>query len=96
MSIYYTGTLESYAVPKTETNLTGSLANWQYQGCYSDNVNGKALFWQVELYTNNSAEACLGLCQQYGYMSAGMEYGEEVSYSIDLAENHANHAVLLW
>jgi len=76
MSIYYTGNLTSYRAPATQT--TGLPGNWQYAGCYSDNVNGKrALFWQIILTNTNSATNCLSKCSEYGYMAAGMEYGNE-------------------
>ncbi|KAF4635308.1 hypothetical protein G7Y89_g2796 [Cudoniella acicularis] len=76
LSVYYTGTLTVYQPPTAQkTNLPGS---WVYQGCYSDNVNNvRALFWQSILTNNNTATSCLTLCQEYGYMSAGMEYGDE-------------------
>jgi hypothetical protein len=76
LSLYNTGNLTAYAAPTAQkTNLPGS---WVYQGCYSDNVNdNRALFWQSILTNNNTATTCLSLCAQYGYMSAGMEYGDE-------------------
>ena len=71
LSIYNTGTLTVYqAQTAQKTGLPGS---WQYQGCFTDNVNDvRALFWQIILTNNNTATSCLGLCQQYGYMAAGM------------------------
>ena len=76
LSVYNTGNLTVYQPPAAQkTNLPGS---WVYQGCYSDNVNNnRALIWQNILTNNNSATTCLGLCAQYGYMAAGMEYGDE-------------------
>lgn len=75
LSIYNIGNLTVYQPPKAQT--TG-IGNWTYQGCYTDNVNNmRALFWQIILTNNNTANSCLGLCQEYGYMSAGMEYGDE-------------------
>jgi hypothetical protein len=64
-----------------QDNLPG---NWQYQGCYTDNTNGKhGLIWQNIMPTSNSAVTCLNLCAQYGYMAAGMEYGSECSCGDD-------------
>ena len=56
-------------------NLPG---NWQYQGCFIDNINREhALIWQNIMPTSNSAATCLSLCAQFGYMAAAMEYGSE-------------------
>jgi len=76
LSVYNIGNLTAFQAPTAQkTNLPGS---WTYQGCYTDNVNNvRALFWQIILTNNNTATSCLGLCQQYGYMAAGMEYGDE-------------------
>lgn len=76
LSIYNTGNLTVFQPPTAQkTNLPGS---WTYQGCYSDNVNNnRALFWQSILTNNNTATSCLNLCAEYGYMDAGMEYGDE-------------------
>ncbi|KAH7084811.1 copper radical oxidase-like protein [Paraphoma chrysanthemicola] len=62
--------------------------SWTYQGCIADGGAGQRVFpWQVT-HTNlvpppyadatgNSPEWCLGRCKQFGYMAAGLEYGEE-------------------
>jgi hypothetical protein len=76
LSIYNIGNLTVYQAPASQsTNLPRS---WTYQGCYTDNVNNKrALIWQSILTNNNTATSCLNLCAEYGYMAAGMEYGDE-------------------
>jgi hypothetical protein len=76
LSIYNTGNLTVYQAPASQsTNLPGS---WTYQGCWTDtNQNERALIWQSILKDNNTATTCLSLCAQYGYMAAGMEYGDE-------------------
>jgi hypothetical protein len=76
LSVYNTGNLTVFQPPAAQkTNLPGS---WTYQGCYSDNVNGnRALFWQSILTNNNTATTCLSKCAEYGFMAAGMEYGDE-------------------
>jgi hypothetical protein len=77
LDIYHTGNLTAYKAPTAQkTDLPGS---WSYQGCFNDNVNGngRALFWQSILTTNNTATSCLNLCAEYGFMAAGMEYGDE-------------------
>ncbi|PQE05183.1 WSC domain-containing protein [Rutstroemia sp. NJR-2017a BBW] len=72
LSIYSKGNFTVYKAPVTQiSNLPGG---WTYQGCYSDNGNNnRALIWQSISYDNNSATSCL----KYGYMSGGMEYGQE-------------------
>lgn len=76
LSIYHTGNLTAYAAPAAQK--TGLPGSWTYQGCYNDNINNvRALFWQNIIKNNNTATTCLTLCQQYGYMAAGMEYGDE-------------------
>lgn len=62
------------AAPQT-SNLPGG--GWTYQGCFSDGVNGRTLPNQIILSKTNSPKTCLSLCASYGYMYAGMEYGEE-------------------
>ncbi|KAI9745488.1 MAG: hypothetical protein M1818_001022 [Claussenomyces sp. TS43310] len=92
MSIYNTGKLTAYQVPAPQTtDLPGS---WNYSGCYTDNVNQtRALLWQIILTNNNSATNCLGLCSEYGYMTGGMEYGEEC-YCGDLSDLEASGSTL--
>jgi hypothetical protein len=67
-------TLEIYSVPKPVQNVS----SWQYQGCITDGGEGdRTLMWQMVNETGNSPEWCLGKCKQFGYMAAGMEYGQE-------------------
>lgn len=76
LSIYNIGNLTVYQPPASQT--TGLPGSWEYQGCYTDNINDvRALIWQSILTTNNTATSCLNLCAEYGYMAAGMEYGDE-------------------
>jgi len=58
---------------------TGGLnGSWTYQGCYTDNINQKRTFyWQVFFPGVMTANMCLNRCAEYGYMAAGLEYGEE-------------------
>lgn len=55
------------------------VGNWTYQGCATDSGTdwAKSLPWKLVNQTGNSPEWCLGRCALYGYMAAGMEYGEE-------------------
>ncbi|KAM3082414.1 hypothetical protein ACMFMF_002078 [Clarireedia jacksonii] len=76
LSIYSKGNFTIYKAPiPQKTNLPGS---WTYQGCYSDNGNNnRALLYQIVSTTNNSVAGCLSQCAEYGYMAAGLEYGQE-------------------
>ncbi|KAJ4401386.1 hypothetical protein N0V91_007935 [Didymella pomorum] len=58
---------------------TQKVGNWTYQGCATSTGGqwNKPLPWKLFNSTGNSPEWCLGKCQAYGYMAAGMEYGEE-------------------
>ncbi|KAM7191558.1 putative fungistatic metabolite [Naviculisporaceae sp. PSN 640] len=58
---------------------TGGLnGSWTYQGCVEDNVNQKrTFFWQSLFPGTMTPNMCLNRCREYGYMAAGLEYGEE-------------------
>lgn len=54
------------------------VGNWTYQGCYTDNVNQVRTFAQQILFPGNMTPAmCLNRCAEFGYMAAGLEYGDE-------------------
>lgn len=70
-------TLKVIDVPKPVQNYT----DWKYQGCITDFGEGNKVFpWKLTNQTGNSPEWCLNRCKEYGYMAAGLEYGEEVSH----------------
>lgn len=75
LSLYNTGELTVYQPPVVQTtNLPGS---WQYDGCWTDSaLTVRSLKWQI-VSQNNSATSCLSRCSKYGFMSGGMQYGEE-------------------
>lgn len=58
---------------------TQKVGNWTYQGCATSYGVGwaKPLPWKLANATGNSPEWCLNRCAKYGYMAAGLEYGEE-------------------
>jgi hypothetical protein len=57
---------------------TGGLGSWTYQGCVEDNVNQQRTFqWQNFFPNTMTAAQCLDRCAAYGYMAAGLEYGQE-------------------
>ncbi|KAI9826107.1 MAG: hypothetical protein M1832_000556 [Thelocarpon impressellum] len=78
LSIYSNGPLEVYQPPAAQT--TGLPGSWEYQGCLQDNAgNGlvRTFIWQIIFPDTNDAETCLNQCAKFGYMAAGMEYGDE-------------------
>ncbi|KAH8701492.1 copper radical oxidase [Phaeosphaeriaceae sp. PMI808] len=68
-------TLKVIQPPKPLQNVT----SWKYQGCITDEAAGgvRVFPWKLANQTGNSPAWCLGKCQEFGYMAAGMEYGEE-------------------
>jgi hypothetical protein len=76
MSIVSQGAPEIVLPPAVQTG--GLIGSWTYTGCYQDNVNDKRTFyWQLYFPGTMTANLCLARCQKYGYMAAGLEYGEE-------------------
>ncbi|RFU73805.1 wsc domain-containing, partial [Trichoderma arundinaceum] len=54
------------------------VGNWTYQGCYQDNVNQKRTFFWQNIFANTmTPKQCLDRCAAFGYMAAGLEYGQE-------------------
>lgn len=53
------------------------VGNWTYQGCYTDNVNQVKTFPQQIIFQNMTPSMCLDRCAEFGYMAAGIEYGDE-------------------
>lgn len=75
-------TLTVIQVPKPLLNVS----DWEYQGCITEGTNNLKIFpWQLINATGNSPQWCLSRCQEFGYMAAGMEYGNEC-YCGDLDE----------
>lgn len=55
-----------------------TVGNWTYQGCYSDNVNQVHVLAQQILFPGNMTPSmCLDRCAAFGFMAAGLEYGDE-------------------
>ncbi|KAF6829857.1 WSC domain-containing protein [Colletotrichum plurivorum] len=76
MTIMSKGTPQTYAPPVPQrSGLNGS---WTYEGCLEDNVGGKRTFGQQTIYAGTlTAGLCVDACAKFGYMAAGLEYGEE-------------------
>lgn len=76
MSIWSIGEPEVWESPKTQ--LGGLNGTWEYAGCITDNVNEQRTFpWQLLFPDTLTPELCLSKCAEFGYMAAGLEYGEE-------------------
>ncbi len=74
MSIVSNGTPQIYAPPAP----IQTVGSWTYQGCAVDNINDQRTFyWQLFFPGVMTPKMCLDRCAQYGYMAAGLEYGEE-------------------
>jgi hypothetical protein len=55
-----------------------TVGDWAYQGCYQDNLNDKrTFFWQLHYPDVMTPKMCLDQCAKFGYMAAGLEYGQE-------------------
>lgn len=76
LSVVANGVPPFFAPPSAQTS---GLGTWDYSGCYTDYVNDqRTLVWQVlDFETNLTAKQCLDRCGAFGYMAAGLEYGEE-------------------
>lgn len=54
------------------------VGNWTYQGCYEDNVNNSKVFYWQNFFPNiMTPKMCVDRCADFGYMAAGLEYGQE-------------------
>lgn len=53
--------------------------NWTSQGCYTDNVNGRAMAGYAipQGSVNMTVTRCAQECWTLGYVYAGMEYADE-------------------
>lgn len=76
MNIVSKGTPTRDLPPAVQTG--GLNGSWSYKGCVEDNVNDKrTFFWQLIFPNVMTANVCLDRCANYGYMAAGLEYGDE-------------------
>ncbi|KAK0449009.1 uncharacterized protein EV420DRAFT_787296 [Desarmillaria tabescens] len=92
LSVYST-TENITALPVAVALVDNLPGQWTYQGCYTDEVVGtRTLPWQNIWSTNNSVEACLTQCSDFGYTAAGLEYGDEC-YCGDISDIAAHDSV---
>ncbi|ROT36896.1 WSC domain-containing protein [Sodiomyces alkalinus F11] len=77
MLIISDGPPDAFAPP--EAQKSGFNGDWTYQGCVQGIVDGGArtFFWQNFMPGVMTANTCLDRCAEYGYMAAGLEYGQE-------------------
>jgi len=84
LSLYSIGEPLAYQPPAPQTS--GLPANWVYKGCLQDNIPSNEdpneivstfpyMVWNNA--TGNTPEACIAICQQFGFNAAGLEYGSE-------------------
>lgn len=74
LTIYSQGEPKVFQPPKPIQRV----GNWEYQGCAQDNINDKrTFFWQLYFPKTMTPAMCLSKCAEFGYMAAGLEYGEE-------------------
>ncbi|KAK1231928.1 hypothetical protein PQX77_004947 [Marasmius sp. AFHP31] len=89
VSVYSAGNFTALPVPVVKnTSLPG---NWSYAGCHTD-TNERVFTWQTIWATNNTVDACLKQCSDFGYTAAGLEYGQEC-YCGDVEEIQAHGSV---
>ncbi|KAJ7068678.1 WSC domain-containing protein [Mycena amicta] len=53
-----------------------TVGTWQYQGCFADNVNSRALPHRQTI-SGVTIETCTAACKASGYSVAGLEFGQE-------------------
>ncbi|KIP01604.1 hypothetical protein PHLGIDRAFT_38239 [Phlebiopsis gigantea 11061_1 CR5-6] len=75
LSVYSTGTITALPVPTVQT--TGLPGAWQYVGCLEEPGADRTFPYQIINTNNNTAEACLAQCSNFGYPAGGMEFGDE-------------------
>ncbi|KAF4569998.1 hypothetical protein EYR40_008982 [Pleurotus pulmonarius] len=93
LSIYSsTEEVAVYPVPAAKTE--GLPGNWEYQGCFAEPAYPlpRTYLHQIVYETDMTAERCLNRCAEYGYLSAGFEFGKEC-YCGD-PEDVTTHATL--
>ncbi|KAG6812809.1 hypothetical protein H0H92_000267 [Tricholoma furcatifolium] len=74
----YTSTGSVTALPVPVVLETGLPEGWVYKGCLREPTDGvRALPWEIDWPTNNSALACMEQCAAFGYPASGTEYAEQ-------------------
>ena len=63
-------------LPVPSIQNTSLPTDWAYAGCYVD-TDAHVLPYKIVWETNNTVDACVSICDTYGYSAAGVEYGQE-------------------
>ncbi|KAF8736996.1 hypothetical protein AX14_013631 [Amanita brunnescens Koide BX004] len=72
--------------------ITPNIGKWSSLGCYSDNVNGRALSNQINLPDPVTNAACTTACGNAGYSLAGTEYATQCFCGNSIANGGASIA----
>jgi hypothetical protein len=67
----------STTTPTQTSAAIGIPVGWNYDGCYSEGINGRALNHQQPDSQTNSVENCINTCVGLGYSVAGLEFGAQ-------------------
>jgi hypothetical protein len=67
----------STTTPTQTSAAIGIPVGWNYAGCYSEGINGRALNHQQPDSQTNSVENCINTCVGLGYSVAGLEFGAQ-------------------
>ncbi|KEY70677.1 hypothetical protein S7711_02276 [Stachybotrys chartarum IBT 7711] len=74
MSLFSIGEPRVAGVP----TVVEAVGEWVYQGCARDNLGDARTFpWQLIFENTMTPSDCLDACAEFGYMAAGLEYGQE-------------------
>ena len=72
LDVYTLATATGSSTPPVATG-------WNFRGCYTDNVSGRALMGESVPggASSMTVEACQSVCKGLGYILAGLEYADE-------------------
>ncbi|KAJ9116297.1 hypothetical protein QFC22_004737 [Naganishia vaughanmartiniae] len=65
------------ATVSATTPAPSTASQWEYLGCYVDNVNTRTLRYALDVGGKNSHENCQAVCLKAGYAYSGTEYTAE-------------------
>jgi len=68
---------------------TGLPANWKYDGCWVDNVNGRIMGNEQPDNQALTVESCVNTCIGLGFTVAGIEYGVQCFCDIEITNGGA-------
>jgi hypothetical protein len=65
------------ATASASAPVSSSTSQWEYLGCYTDNVNTRTLRFGMDVGGQNNHENCQAACLKAGYAYSGTEYTAE-------------------